>query len=170
VIKAIREECPGVGVEVLVPDFQGSVAALKTVVDAAPEVLNHNIETVPRLYPHVRPQASYHRSLELLRAARKMNPNLLTKSGLMVGLGEMAMEVEDVMADLRKAGCEMLTIGQYLSPSGRHFPVVEYIHPDAFASYHRTALNMGFRSVAASPFVRSSYLAETGFQTAVRSG
>ncbi|MCX5909926.1 MAG: lipoyl synthase, partial [Deltaproteobacteria bacterium] len=104
VIRAIREECPGVGVEVLIPDFQGSASALQTVIDASPEVLNHNIESVPRLYPHVRPQASYRRSLELLKAVREMDPSLLTKSGLMVGLGESATEVEGVMADLRKAG------------------------------------------------------------------
>jgi len=166
VIQAIREECPDVGVEVLIPDFQGSASALKTVINASPEVLNHNVETVPRLYPHVRPQASYRRSLELLQAAREMRTSLLTKSGLMVGLGESAAEVEDVMADLRKTGCDMLTIGQYLCPSDRHFPVAAYIHPEIFASYRRTALKMGFRSVAASPFVRSSYMAEEGFQAA----
>ena len=168
VIRAIREECPGVGVEVLIPDFRGSASALQTVIDASPEVLNHNIETVPRLYPHVRPQASYSRSLELLKRAREMSPLLLTKSGLMVGLGESATEVEGVMADLRKAGCDMLTIGQYLCPSDRHFPVAAYIHPEIFASYRQTALNMGFRSVASSPFVRSSYMAEKGFQAAAQ--
>ena len=166
VIRTIREECSGVGVEVLIPDFRGSASALKAVVDASPEVLNHNIETVPRLYPHVRPQASYRRSLELLKAVREMSPSLLTKSGMMVGLGETFKEVEDVMADLRKTGCDILTIGQYLCPSKSHFPVAAYIHPEIFESYRQTALNMGFRSVAASPFVRSSYMAETGFQTA----
>jgi lipoyl synthase len=168
VIRAIREKCPGVGVEVLIPDFQGSASALKTVIDASPEVLNHNVETVPRLYPHVRPQASYSRSLELLKVVREMSSSLLTKSGLMVGLGESAIEVEGVMADLRKAGCDMLTIGQYLCPSDRHFPVAAYIHPEIFKSYRLTALNMGFRSVVASPFVRSSYMAEKGFQAAAQ--
>ena len=168
VIRAIREECPGVGVEVLIPDFQGSVSALKIVIDVSPDVLNHNVETVPQLYPHVRPRASYSRSLRLLKTAREMSPSLLTKSGLMVGLGESAIEVEGVMADLRKVGCDMLTIGQYLCLSERHLPVSDYIHPEIFESYRQTALNMGFRSVAASPFVRSSYMAEKGFQVAAQ--
>ena len=117
VIEVMRSECPGVGIEVLIPDLQGSRPALKTVVDAAPEVLNHNVETVPRLYASVRPQADYRRSLEVLREAKALNPSLTTKSGLMVGLGEMREEVLEVMVDLRSASCDVITIGQYLSPS-----------------------------------------------------
>jgi lipoic acid synthetase len=160
VIEAMRSECPGVGIEVLIPDFQGSRPALKIVVDATPEVLNHNIETVPRLYSSVRPQAGYRLSIELLRDAKALNPSLTTKSGLMVGLGERREEVLEVMVDLRSASCDVITIGQYLSPSADHHPVVEYIHPDVFEIYRQEALGLGFRDAASSPFVRSSYMAE----------
>jgi lipoic acid synthetase len=164
VIRAIRKECLGIGVEVLVPDFQGSATALKTVISAAPDVLNHNVETVPRLYPQVRPQASYRRSLDLLSKAKRLNPSLITKSGLMVGLGETAEEVLEVMADLRAADCDILTVGQYLSPSAAHLPVVEYIQPEIFEKYRMHALSLGFKAVAAAPFVRSSYMAELVFR------
>jgi lipoic acid synthetase len=160
VIEVMRRECPGVGIEVLIPDFQGSRPSLKTVVDAAPDVLNHNIETVPRLYTSVRPQADYRRSLELLREAKAMSPTLMTKSGLMMGLGELREEVLEVMADLRSASCDVITIGQYLSPSASHHPVVEYVNPEIFEKYRRDALRLGFRDAASSPFVRSSYMAE----------
>jgi lipoic acid synthetase len=160
VIEVMRRECPGVGIEVLIPDFQGSRLALQTVVDAAPEVLNHNVETVLRLYASVRPQADYRRSIELLRDAKAMNPALTTKSGLMVGLGEMREEVLEVMADLRSASCDVITIGQYLSPSANHHPVVEYVTPEIFETYRKDALRLGFRDAASSPFVRSSYMAE----------
>jgi len=160
VIEAVRQECPGVGIEVLIPDFQGSRPALRTVVDAAPEVLNHNVETVPRLYASVRPQAEYLRSIELLREAKAMKPSLTTKSGLMLGLGETREEVLEVMVDLRSASCDVITIGQYLSPSVGHHPVVEYVRPEIFEKYRRDALRLGFRDAASSPFVRSSYMAE----------
>ena len=160
VIEVMRSECPGVGIEVLIPDLQGSRAALKTVVDATPEVLNHNVETVPRLYASVRPQADYRRSLEVLREAKALNPSLTTKSGLMVGLGETREEVLEVMVDLRSASCAVITIGQYLSPSAGHHPVVEYVHPEIFEKYRRDAIRLGFRDAASSPFVRSSYMAE----------
>jgi lipoic acid synthetase len=164
IIEVLRSECPGVGIEVLIPDFQGSNSALKTVADASPEVLNHNVETVPRLYPSVRPQADYRRSLGLLRQARALNPSLTTKSGLMVGLGETREEVLEVMVDLRAASCDVLTIGQYLSPSPSHHPVVEYVKPEMFEKYRRDALRLGFRDAASSPFVRSSYMAETYYR------
>jgi lipoyl synthase len=160
VIEVMRRECPGVGIEVLIPDFQGSRPALKSVVDASPEVLNHNVETVPRLYSSVRPQADYSRSLEVLRTAKALDPSLTTKSGLMVGLGETREEVLEVMVDLRSASCDVITIGQYLSPSAVHHPVVEYVKPEIFEKYHRDALRLGFRDAASGPFVRSSYMAE----------
>ena len=159
-IEVMRRECPGVGIEVLIPDFQGSRPALKTVVDAAPEVLNHNVETVPRLYSSVRPQADYSRSLEVLRTAKALDATLTTKSGLMVGLGETREEVLEVMVDLRSASCDVITIGQYLSPSAAHHPVVEYVKPEILEKYHRDALRLGFRDAASGPFVRSSYMAE----------
>lgn len=167
VIDAIHNRCPGVGVEVLIPDFQGSTKALKQVVDAAPEVINHNVETIPRLYSAVRRQADYRRSMTLLREIKSLRPAGVTKSGLMVGLGETESEVIEVMSDLKRVNCDMLTIGQYLCPSERHYPVMEYIHPDVFERYKTKALSLGFKGVASSPFVRSSYMAETCFQQAV---
>jgi lipoic acid synthetase len=128
-IRAIHEYDPGIAVEVLIPDFQGSASALQTVIDASPAVLNHNVETVPRLYSEVRPQAEYGRSLDLLKHAKLLDSSLLTKSGLMLGLGESREEVIEVMADLRQAGCDLLTIGQYLRPSPQHHPVVRYVPP-----------------------------------------
>lgn len=165
-VRMIKERCKGVGVEILIPDFKGSKSDLTTVVHAGPEVLNHNVETVPRLYPTVRPQAVYDRSLQLLKWAKEMKGTLVTKSGLMVGLGETGEEVEQVMLDLRASECDLLTIGQYLSPSSLHHPVKEYINPDAFEEYKDIALSMGFKGVASSPFVRSSYKAETSYQKA----
>lgn len=159
-IQAIRQHCPGVGVEVLVPDFKGDHAAIEKVVAARPEVLAHNVETVPRLYRRVRPGSRYQRSLDVLRHARAVDPGLRTKSNLMLGLGERREEILEVLRDLREVGCESLTIGQYLAPSRSHLPVMEYVHPDTFAEYGRLARGLGFLSVASGPLVRSSYMAE----------
>lgn len=156
-IRAIRHLQPEAAVEVLVPDFGGREDSLRAVLQEAPDVFNHNVETVPRLYPRVRPEADYRRSLAVLAAARAMAPGALTKSGLMLGLGERKDEVVEVMADLRRAGCDLLTLGQYLRPSPAHLPVEEYVHPRRFAAYRRVALDMGFRAVFAGPLVRSSF-------------
>lgn len=157
VIFKIRELNPDVAVEVLIPDFKGSSDALKTVIDAKPEIINHNIETVPRLYPEVRPMAVYERSLELLKNVKITSSDILTKSGIMLGLGENFDEVIDTFRDLRRAGCDLLTVGQYIAPSGKHHPVVEYIHPDIFEKYREKALELGFKYVSSGPLVRSSY-------------
>jgi len=158
-VQAIRTRKPQATIELLIPDLQGDRAALKTVLDSGPDILNHNLETIPRLYSQVRPQADYRQSLELLRAAKQLNPRVYTKSGLMVGLGEGVAEIETVMDDLRGVDCDFLTIGQYLPPSKSHFPVAEYIHPDTFKAYQRTGYQKGFAFVASAPFVRSSYKA-----------
>lgn len=169
-INPIHDYDPGIMVEALIPDFAGSLSALKTVTDASLAVLNHNVETVPRLYPEVRPQADYQRSLEVISNARLLNPALRTKSGLMMGLGETRHEVIQVMADLRHAGCDLLTIGQYLAPSTMHHELVRFVHPDEFAEYQDAGMEMGFQYVAAGPLVRSSfhageaYLLATGSQ------
>lgn len=160
VIKSIRNLAAGVAVEVLIPDFQGNIDALKMVVDAHPEIINHNVETVPDLYHKVRPQADYRRSLDVLRNVKMMDKSIYTKSGIMVGLGEKEEQVVSVMNDLREADCDFLTIGQYLAPSAKHHPVVEYIHPDQFKAYEEKAYQMGFLYVASGPLVRSSYMAE----------
>ncbi len=157
VISAVRELNEKASVEVLVPDFKGREKSVRTVVEAGPDVFNHNIETVPSLYDEVRPGADYRTSLDVLRLAKKLGKGMLTKSGLMVGLGERQSEVEAVMADLRDAGCDILTIGQYLSPSSGHLPVVEFIEPAVFDVYREIAMRMRFRAVASGPFVRSSY-------------
>jgi lipoyl synthase len=162
-IEAIHDRDPDVVVEALVPDFRGSLAALRSVADTSLAVLNHNIETVPRLYPEVRPQAEYRRSLELLNQARLFNPRLLTKSGLMLGLGETREEVIDVMADLRLAGCDLLTIGQYLQPSLKHHELVRYASPEEFAEYEDIGKKLGFRYVASGPLVRSSFHAAEAY-------
>ena len=154
-IRSIREKSPGCRVEVLIPDFQGSFESLRTVLDAFPDVLNHNLETVPSLYPWVRPQADYVRSRELLKQAKLCGA--VTKSGLMLGLGESLSEVRVVMNDLRMTGCEILTLGQYLQPNKRALSVEKYYHPDEFAQLKNEALSLGFRQVAAGPLVRSSY-------------
>lgn len=144
-------------VEVLIPDLQGSRQALATVIGAKPHILNHNIETVPRLYPTVRPKASYARSLELLKNSKELDAGIFTKSGIMVGLGEQEEEVIAVLRDLRTVNCDLLTIGQYLAPSDKHHPVIEFIHPDLFKKYKDIAYEMGFKYVASDPLVRSSY-------------
>ncbi|WP_031513814.1 lipoyl synthase [Desulfofalx alkaliphila] len=149
-----------VTVEVLIPDFQGKVEALQLVVDARPQIINHNVETVPHLYPKVRPKADYLRSLKLLERVKEMNPQIFTKSGIMLGLGEKTQEVIGVMKDLRGVGCDILTIGQYLAPSNKHHPVVEYVHPEVFEEYGETASDFGFKHVVSGPLVRSSYHAD----------
>ncbi len=148
-------------IEVLIPDLQGDIDALRTVLEAAPDVLGHNVETVPRLYALVRKQADYQRSLLVLANALKINPKQRTKSGLMVGLGETEKEVLQVMRDLAAVGCASLSIGQYLAPSKHHYPVQEYIRPDMFEHYRKKALEMGFQAVMSGPYVRSSYFAES---------
>jgi len=160
VINAVREKNPHVEIEVLIPDFKGDFTALAQVVAAKPSILNHNVETVPRLYPAVRPQAVYERSIGLLANVKKLDLQMKTKSGIMVGLGETMDEVQEVMKDLRSAGCDILTIGQYLAPSKNHHPVVEYVHPDTFQAYKELGLQLGFKHVESSPLVRSSYHAE----------
>jgi len=156
-IKTLRQAVPGATIEVLVPDFRGSVEALSTVIKEFPTVLNHNIETVPRLYPRVRRGASYRRSIGLLKRAKEINPGIITKSGLMVGLGEVFEEVIEVMGDLRASGCDFLTVGQYLAPSENHYPVVKYITPAMFSTYRQKGEEMGFKHIASDPLVRSSF-------------
>jgi lipoic acid synthetase len=163
-VRAIRDQAPQATVEVLTPDFGGDAEAIETVVRSGPHVFNHNLETVPRLYGRVRPQARYRCSLEVLRYAKELDGGLLTKSGLMVGLGEEESEVFQVMRDLREVGCDMLTIGQYLRPSREHLPVVEYIHPDRFERYGEMGEKLGFLHVASAPLVRSSFNAEEALE------
>jgi lipoic acid synthetase len=159
-IKLIHETVPNCTVEVLVPDFQGNWSALDSVLDDKPEVLNHNVETVPRLYPQIRPEAIYERSLELLERAKSRT---LTKSGLMVGLGETWQELLETMRDLRSVGCEVLTIGQYLAPSKDHAPISRYYTPEEFQELKQLGTEMGFSHVESGPLVRSSYRAAKCF-------
>jgi len=163
-IDAIHARTPEAMVEVLVPDFQGDQASLRTVLDARPDVLNHNLETVPRLYSLVRPGADYRRSLDLLRGARCYAPAIATKSGLMLGLGESSAEIRQTLQDLLDVGCRMLTLGQYLQPTKEHLPVKCFIPPETFTEWRGTALGMGFEEVASGPFVRSSYHAKELYQ------
>jgi lipoyl synthase len=164
VVAALRQHCPGVRVELLVPDFRGSREALATVLASGPDILAHNLETVPRLYPEVRRGADYGRSLQVLEQAKRLSPQIVTKSGLMLGLGEESPEIEVVLQDLRQVACDMLTLGQYLSPSLHHVPVARYVRPEEFVSWQRQTLALGFKSVAAGPLVRSSYKAPVFFQ------
>lgn len=159
VINILHENRAGAIVEVLIPDFHGSAEALKAVVEARPQVINHNVETVPRLYPKVRPGANYGRSLELLFMAKNLNSEIITKSGLMLGLGETKEEVVEVMKDLREANCDLLTLGQYLQPSPKHHPVVRFVPPEEFSRYRDIGKEIGFIEVAAAPLVRSSFKA-----------
>lgn len=154
-ITALRERLPQSTIEVLIPDFQGDQAALQCVIDAKPDIINHNVETVPALYPVVRPQANYRRSLELLKRVKQAG--LYSKTGFMVGLGETREDVLSLMDDLAEIGCDMLTIGQYLQPSKNHLPVGAFITPEQFDEYKELALAKGIRYVASGPFVRSSY-------------
>ncbi len=167
-VRLLQRRRPGTGVEVLVSDFAGDRAAVATVLDAGPQVFNHNLETVARLYQRVRPQADYRRSLEVLRLARRADPGVVTKSGLMLGLGETRAEVLKAMADLRRAGCRVLTMGQYLAPSPEHHPVERYVHPEEFDDYGRQALDLGFAAVASAPLVRSSYNAQAMYARALQ--
>ena len=170
-IAAIRAACDAT-IEVLTPDFLGDESCVSRVLDARPDVYNHNVETVPRLYPLVRPQAVYERSLELLRRVADHGGGVLPKSGLMVGLGETHDEVVAVMRDLRRVGCEALTIGQYLRPSPAHLPVERFVPPEEFGTYREEAEALGFAAAAAGPFVRSSYHADAllgGIAAAARS-
>ena len=162
VIRAIRNRVPECGVEVLIPDFQGSHAAVEAVMEAAPDVLNHNTETVPRLYRQVRLGARYERSLDVLAYAKSLAPETPTKSGLMLGLGERNDEVLEVMRDLRAHRVEVLTLGQYLRPSPKHLPIVRYVPPEEFDELRRAGYEMGFAHVEAGPLVRSSYHAAAG--------
>jgi lipoic acid synthetase len=162
-IREIRRLIPSCGIEVLIPDFEGSEAALAAVLAERPDILNHNIETVRRLFPPIRPQGKYDRSIELLGRAKQMGAR--TKSGVIVGMGETLEEVREVMYDLRSVGCDIVTIGQYLQPTKRHLPVSRFYHPDEFASLKAEGLAMGFAHVESGPLVRSSYHAEA--QTAM---
>ncbi|MDX1649813.1 MAG: lipoyl synthase [Myxococcota bacterium] len=159
-IRAIRQRAPGTGVEVLIADYKGDDGALRRVLEAGPDVLNHNLETVDRLQRRIRPAAGYERSLGVLRRSRRIRPAIPTKSGLMLGLGERDEEVEQALRDLRAVGVDLLTLGQYLRPSPDHVPVERYVPPDEFDAWAARARDMGFREVAAGPLVRSSYHAE----------
>jgi len=160
-IRAIREQVPACAIEVLIPDFEGREQSLLIVLDARPDVLNHNIETVPRLFPSIRLGGDYMRSLQVLRWARAFDPDLPTKSGMMLGLGENREEVIGVMRDLLSAGVEILTLGQYLQPSQKHARVARYLHPEEFAELKTIGEKLGFRHVESGPLVRSSYHAES---------
>jgi lipoic acid synthetase len=159
-VTTLRDFLPGSRVEVLVPDFRGRAECVERVVEAGPDVFGHNVETTPRLYHSIRPQADYRRSLEVLRRAGRGSPPTVTKSGFMLGLGESRSEVLSLLADLREAGVRAVTIGQYLPPSREHARVVEYVPPQVFAEYGQSAREMGFAHVSSGPLVRSSYRAE----------
>ncbi len=164
-IQAIRTMDPEIKIEVLIPDFQGDPSSLEIVLKEYPNVLNHNIETISRLYPEVRPQADYQKSLDLLRRSKGNFPRIPTKSGFMLGLGETQEEGLKLLRDLREAGCDFLTIGQYLQPRPDRLPVVRFIPPEEFEDYKRIGEEMGFRAVASAPFVRSSFQAFEMFKT-----
>lgn len=165
VIEEIKKLNKNITIEVLIPDFKGNKEALKKVVSAKPDIINHNVETTPRLYREVRPMAVYDRSLELLQQVKEMNDSIMTKSGFMLGLGENEDDVIGILKDLKNINCEIVTIGQYLAPSSKHHPVVEYVHPDIFKKYEKIALDMGFKHVFSAPLVRSSYYAEQVFNS-----
>jgi len=167
-IEATRQANPHTTIEVLIPDFQGSLEALSIVANSSPEIINHNLETVPRLYPEARPQANYHRSLNLLRTVKSLSGEILTKSGIMVGLGECFEEVVAVMKDIRTTGCDSLTIGQYLPPSPQHHELVRYVTPQEFVEYKRVAEKIGFSAVASGPFVRSSFHAANLYEETLK--
>lgn len=160
VVEEIRKNTPDVSIELLIPDMQGNEELLDIIIDSKPNILNHNVETVPELYDEVRPMAIFDRSIEVLGYVKKRNPNMKTKSGLMLGLGETKEQVIEVFKRLREVDCDMVTLGQYLQPTTSHIPVVEYVTPEQFDEYGEIALSMGFKKVASSPLVRSSYYAE----------
>lgn len=166
-IELIHKELPGVGIEVLVPDFKGNHSAIRAVVEAGPEVMGHNLETVPRLYPRIRPMADYKQSLDLLQQSKIFDPQIVTKAGVMLGLGETMDEVVAVMHDLRSVDCDLLTLGQYLAPSRQNYQVVSYPTPQEFADYIPIGLEMGFRGVASAPLMRSSFKADELYRTAI---
>ena len=166
-ISQLHTAIPAIRVEVLVSDFNGNEESIKTVAEAAPGVFSHNLETIPRLYPFVRPMAQYQRSLDVLRKAKEINRYMITKSGIMLGLGEEQDEVVDVMRDLRQAGCELLSLGQYLAPTQAHHPVVDFITPEKFAEYERIGMVEGFKGIASAPLVRSSFRAAELFDRAI---
>jgi lipoic acid synthetase len=159
-IRAIRRRSPETGIEVLIPDFEGNWDALAQVVDAHPDIINHNMESIARLYKIVRPQAKYHRSLELLRRVREMDPSIVTKSSMMLGVGEELDETRVAMQHLREVDCDVLTLGQYLRPSVKHIPVIRYVTPAEFDQLKVDGLAMGFKHVESGPLVRSSYHAD----------
>ena len=159
-IRAVRERLPVAKIEVLTPDFKGNLDALHAVLDAGPDTFNHNVETVPRLYLRVRPQADYQQSLDVLREARRYSTTTLTKSGFMVGLGERPDEVKTLLGDLCAHGVDVVTIGQYLQPTRAHLPVAEYVNPEVFEEYKEYGERLGFRAVFSGPLVRSSFMAE----------
>jgi len=169
-IHRLRTSLPETRVEVLVPDFRGDLSAAATVLEARPDVFGHNLETVARLYAQVRPQARYQRSLDLLAFARRHSPSLLTKSGLMAGLGEQPQEIEAALRDLRAAGVDIVTIGQYLQPARRNLPVAAFIPPTQFDAWRDYGLSLGFKTVFAAPLARSSYLAEAVWTQAAPGG
>ncbi len=160
VVEEIRKTTPTVTIELLIPDMQGNKELIDIILGSKPNILNHNVETVPELYDEVRPMAIFDRSIELLGYVKRTKPEMKTKSGMMLGLGETKEQVIDVFKRLREVDCDMLTLGQYLQPSTAHIPVVEYITPEQFDEYKEIALSMGFKRVASSPLVRSSYYAE----------
>jgi len=167
-IKAVRNKINAIKIEVLTPDFKGDTEALTTVLDAGPDVFNHNVETVPRLYSTVRPMADYGMSINIIKTAKQLYPDMKTKSGIMLGLGERGPEVLRVMDDLRSADCDLLTIGQYLRPRRVNTPVVDYIRPEVFEEYRVKGIEMGFRAVASSPLTRSSMEASAMFAGSCR--
>jgi len=158
-IHTLRQANPAIQIEVLIPDFKGDLNALQIILEALPDVLNHNLETVPRLYPAIRPQADYLRSLELISRAKALKKEVYTKSGFMVGLGEAESEVIALQVDLKSAGCDVVTVGQYLPPSKDHPPVERYVDPKEFVEYQKIGQRLGFKKIICGPFVRSSYLA-----------
>ena len=164
-VKEIRRKVPHALIELLTPDFQGNKDALRSIAEVRPDVLNHNIETVPRLYTIVRPEAAYRRSLDLLKHVVTFDSTIITKSGLMLGLGEQPEEILNTLKDLLDAGCQLVTIGQYLQPTKAHLPVERYIPPKEFDDWRNVALEVGFAEVASGPFVRSSYHAKKLYQT-----
>lgn len=167
-IEAIRSVNPDVKIEVLTPDFKGDLRSLKLVLNKEPDVFNHNVETVPRLYPIVRPEADFIRSINVIKNVRLIKPGIILKSGMMVGLGEREEEVIEVMEVLRSAGCDVLTIGQYLQPTKGNIEVEEFVRPEVFEMYKRKACEMGFRYVASAPYVRSSYMAHVGYENIIK--
>lgn len=160
VVEEIRKHSPDVGIELLIPDMQGNTDLIDIIIDSEPNVLNHNVETVPDLYDIVRPQAIFERSIQVLKYVKEKKPHMATKSGMMLGLGETKDQVIDVFKALRDVDCDMITLGQYLRPSEEHLPIVEYITPEQFKEYEKIAYDMGFKQVASGPLVRSSYYAE----------